>query len=206
MIRRNFSLPFIKPGIGDVFGRLGYNPKKSKLDDRTLNLVKYEIDRALRLMKPAGISIDCAVSENVNETVMLDCGLGFHSRKLSLIMKNSLSATLMVCTVGPELAGEIAGLSSKGEMSSAVVLDAVASESVEAFAGYITDILAREKILMNLKPAMRFSPGYGDLKTDIQPLILKLLEADKIGVTCRQDSFILIPEKSITAIIGWDKK
>jgi cobalamin-dependent methionine synthase I len=53
---------------------------------------------------------------------------------------------------------------------------------------------------------MRDSPGYGDLGTDIQPDILRLLDAGKIGIACQPESFILIPEKSITAIIGWERK
>ena len=48
----------------------------------------------------------------------------------------------------------------------------------------------------------RFSPGYGDLPLDLQEDILSLLDAQrKIGLTVT-DSSILIPTKSVTAIMG----
>ena len=48
----------------------------------------------------------------------------------------------------------------------------------------------------------RFSPGYGDLPLDIQPAIVRTLEADKkLGMTAT-DSNLLIPVKSVTAFVG----
>jgi hypothetical protein len=206
MTARYFALPVIKPGLSDVLGRLGYNPKKTELDDRTLGLVEGGISYSMPYNKPVGLSVDCLVAGKGPESVTLDCGIVFRSKRLALIMKNCVSATVLACTIGSALTGEIVRLTEEGEISRAVILDAAASESVEAFAQYINSVLAREKVLRNLKPVMRFSPGYGDLKTDIQPEILKLLGAEKIGLTCSPENFILKPEKSITAIIGWESK
>ncbi len=51
----------------------------------------------------------------------------------------------------------------------------------------------------------RFSPGYGDLTIDIQNLFLEVTNAKKqIGLTANESS-ILIPRKSVTAIIGLSK-
>jgi 5-methyltetrahydrofolate--homocysteine methyltransferase len=48
----------------------------------------------------------------------------------------------------------------------------------------------------------RFSPGYGDFPLEIQGTLLRLLDAPrKIGLTATNTS-ILIPRKSVTAIIG----
>ena len=48
----------------------------------------------------------------------------------------------------------------------------------------------------------RFSPGYGDLPLSLQPEILRALDAGrKLGITAN-DSFLLLPCKSVTAVIG----
>jgi hypothetical protein len=90
-------------------------------------------------------------------------------------------------------------------MTRAVILDAVASEAVETFADHVNEILAREHSLSGLKPTMRFSPGYGDLRTDIHTKLLPLLESERIGIRSHPQNFILYPEKTISAVIGWVK-
>src|SRR5208283_5441532 len=193
MTGRYFTFPFINSDLRDILGRLGYNPKKTELDGVTLELIEKEIAASSQFIKTAGLSVDCSIADCTLENVRLDCGIDFHSRKLASIMKNSSTATLIVCTLGGAITGEISRLETGGELSRAVILDAVASESVEAFAEYITEVLTREKTFRDQRPTIRYSPGYGDLKTDIQPEMLKVLEADKIGVISMPDSFILVP-------------
>ena len=47
----------------------------------------------------------------------------------------------------------------------------------------------------------RFSAGYADFKLENQKMIYEKLQMDKIGVTINS-GFILLPEKSVTAISG----
>ncbi|MBR5521531.1 MAG: hypothetical protein IKU54_05990 [Oscillospiraceae bacterium] len=48
----------------------------------------------------------------------------------------------------------------------------------------------------------RYSPGYGDFPFTQQPQILEFLQAEKYaGVTCT-DSCIMLPSKSVTAVMG----
>ncbi len=47
----------------------------------------------------------------------------------------------------------------------------------------------------------RFSPGYGDLPLNIQQAFLKALQAQRIGLYTTE-SFMMVPEKSVTAIVG----
>ena len=51
----------------------------------------------------------------------------------------------------------------------------------------------------------RFSPGYGDWPMEQQPEIVRLSHAGEIGVSL-SESFMLVPRKSITAIIGLYKE
>jgi cobalamin-dependent methionine synthase I len=48
----------------------------------------------------------------------------------------------------------------------------------------------------------RFSPGYGDLSLSVQSDLLNVLDARRnIGLTL-SDSLMMIPQKSVTAIVG----
>ena len=52
---------------------------------------------------------------------------------------------------------------------------------------------------------MRYSPGYGDWPLAKQSQLLKLVGSDRIGVTLTESS-IMIPRKSVSAVIGWERQ
>ena len=88
------------------------------------------------------------------------------------------------------------------EISRAVVVQAVAAAVIEEYIDEcqqkIIDMLAEEKLFV--RP--RFSPGYGDLPLTIQSDFLRILNTAKtIGITL-SDGNIMLPEKSVTAIMG----
>ena len=60
-----------------------------------------------------------------------------------------------------------------------------------------------EKIIKgNIKCKPRFSPGYGDFPLDLQKDILRTLDAERLlGITLT-DSNLMLPQKSITAVMG----
>ncbi len=84
----------------------------------------------------------------------------------------------------------------------AFILDAIGSAAIEAFCDYLNDYL-RVKAAENghfLRP--RFSPGYGDFPIEHQPDLISVLDANrKLNLTLT-DSLMMVPTKSVTAIIG----
>jgi 5-methyltetrahydrofolate--homocysteine methyltransferase len=86
------------------------------------------------------------------------------------------------------------------DMSKALITDAMASAAIEQVCN-----LAEVEIKEAIQPeymTWRFSPGYGDLPLDIQPKLLSLINAPKyIGLT-HNSSNLLIPIKSVSAVIG----
>ena len=87
-----------------------------------------------------------------------------------------------------------------------LVLDACATQLIEEHCDNFERQIWTEAAASGLKGTRRFSPGYGDLSLDIQPLILKTLDAGKkIGLTCTEH-LILLPRKSVTAFIGLGEK
>jgi len=105
---------------------------------------------------------------------------------------------VLVCTLGASFDRWLRQLQAR-DMSQAVMLDALGSAYVEAACDAAErEIAARfpESYLTD-----RFSPGYGDLPLDIQPQLLEIAGARRIGVSCTP-SLLLTPQKSVTALIG----
>ncbi len=132
------------------------------------------------------------------------CDLGFarvESCDLAKCLLGCSRILLFAATVGVGIDRLILRYG-KSEPSLSLALQAVGSERVEALA----DEFCREmkesyaKGSLSLRP--RFSAGYGDLTLELQRDIFAALGCEKrIGVTLN-DSLIMSPSKSITAIIG----
>ncbi len=86
------------------------------------------------------------------------------------------------------------------DMTRSLALDALASAGIEQICNR-AELFFQEQ-LPGVYFTWRFSPGYGDLPLELQPRILQLLDAQKrLGLTVTAEN-ILIPRKSVTALIG----
>lgn len=82
----------------------------------------------------------------------------------------------------------------------ALILDAMGSAGIESFCDWLCSEFAKEYSSFQLRP--RFSPGYGDFSLEIQEKLLRVLDAQRqIGVSIT-DGFLMIPQKSVTAVVG----
>lgn len=106
---------------------------------------------------------------------------------------------MMCATLGAEI-DKLIRINQISDMAKAVVMDSFASVAIEQVCNKI-DIMFAEKY-KGLNMTTRFSPGYGDYPIELQKSFLHILDAPrKIGLTAN-DSFLLTPVKSVTAIIG----
>ena len=84
----------------------------------------------------------------------------------------------------------------------ALMLQAVGAERVEALCGAFCRQLSDEAAGEGLCARPRFSPGYGDLPLALQRDIFAALDCPRrIGLTLN-DSLLMSPSKSVTAIVG----
>lgn len=110
-------------------------------------------------------------------------------------------AVLMAVTLGPEI-DRLLAKSSVTNMADAVIMDACASTAIENVADNFEQDLRREVEAEGLYLTDRFSPGYGDLPLSAQKQLCAALDTGrKIGLTL-SPSFMMIPGKSVTAILG----
>ena len=91
------------------------------------------------------------------------------------------------------------------DMEKTLVAQAVSTAMIESYIDEIENDLLQTHELKGLHPVTRYSPGYGDFDITCQKDILKLLDASRIGLSLT-DGFMLIPSKSITAVIGFTEE
>lgn len=86
-------------------------------------------------------------------------------------------------------------------MTDALIADALASAGIEQICNK-AELAIAEELGDGRYMTWRFSPGYGDFPLLLQENILTVLDAQrKTGLTVT-DSSVLIPTKSVTAVIG----
>lgn len=90
----------------------------------------------------------------------------------------------------------------KLSVARAVVMQAAASAMVEAWCNEVCTEWKQEYEARGLYLRPRFSPGYGDFSLSCQEQILNGLEAGKrLGITLTEGG-LMMPTKSVTAVIG----
>lgn len=116
-------------------------------------------------------------------------------------LKGCKKCVLMAVTLGPQI-DKLIRRAQVTDMAKAVALDACASSLIEDLCDQINRHLTEEYQEKGMRLTTRFSPGYADLPLKAQELFSNLLEMEKrIGLTQSRDH-LLLPRKSITAIIG----
>lgn len=80
----------------------------------------------------------------------------------------------------------------------AVIFQAIGTERIEALCDAFCDEMKKKyKCITN-----RFSPGYSDWDIKDQKLIISVTDATKNLGICLNDSFLMSPSKSVTAVVG----
>jgi hypothetical protein len=124
------------------------------------------------------------------------------SRLLAKMLRNSGQAYLMCASIPKKDVERINEAIEKGQGLRALVYDAYASELADGALDIMmqsrNDALRRTGGKLTAK---RFSAGYGDLDIKYQGFFYDLLQMKTLGVDIN-DSFLLIPEKSVIAIAG----
>lgn len=116
-------------------------------------------------------------------------------------LKGCTGCVLLGCSLGAGVDTAMRAASA-GDMAYAVVLDALASVLIEMVADQAEHQLREAFRQQGLFLTGRFSPGYGDWPIEVQNDLVRILDAPrKIGL-CATETHLLVPRKSITAIMG----
>ncbi len=192
----------VSPPLVKIYRRLGFKKTTSQISSKTQKETDRIITQATALISLRGSFTRLAINDNINGKISLDGDAIFHSKKLSVFLRDCKEAVLMGATAGNEITEAIKEKSAQGDRQAAVIYDATASEMADAaldwIMDYIKQLIRREK--KTLLPR-RFSAGYADFDLSNQKIMHQLLALEEIGVRITNES-ILLPEKSVTAISG----
>ena len=123
------------------------------------------------------------------------------SRVLSRALQGCDKLVLFAATIGlapDRLIAKYGRLSP----SKALCMQAIGAERIESLCDMFCEEIAADFAEKGYHARRRFSPGYGDFPLDIQKAIFQSLDCPrKIGLSLN-DSLLMSPSKSVTALIG----
>lgn len=123
------------------------------------------------------------------------------SKSLTAHLAGCTRIMVFAATVGLEIDRRIRK-NTRLSPARALCLQAIGTERIEALCDIFEAEIRRETAAHGAKIRTRFSPGYGDLPLSLQTGIFQVLACpQKIGLSLNE-SLLMSPSKSVTAIIG----
>ncbi len=185
----------------EILRYLGYRGKSA--DERTLALIDSSLREIEGVVQPK--SVWARYDAEVKPEAVRFAGFTVHSKKLAQHLHGCERVIVFAATLGPQ-ADRLMARYERADMSRAVVMQAGAAALIEAYCNECCEHLAAEEADRGLYLRPRFSPGYSDFSIQHQRDILRLLDAaKKIGLSMTE-SCMLVPVKSVTAVIGLTKE
>ncbi len=127
-------------------------------------------------------------------------GLELPGADVRELLADCRQCVLLAATLGADFDRLVARTQPR-DMALALVLDSCGSAAIEAVCD-AAEAQIRAALGGDVCLTDRFSPGYGDLPLETEkPLVAVLDTARRIGLTLTE-SCILLPRKSVTAVIG----
>ncbi len=127
------------------------------------------------------------------------------SKHLAIALKEADYAVFMAATLGIGIDRLIYKFS-YDNIAKAHICDSVATERIEALCDAFCRELDSDFLIEGYETGFRYSPGYGDLPIEFQKEIFSLLVPNKyIGLTLN-DSLMMSPSKSVSAIVAVKRK
>lgn len=121
------------------------------------------------------------------------------------LLKECDSVILMGATLGLSIDRLIHSMEFR-DLSKSIILDSCASAAIEAVCNEVNENLEKEYEARELYLTDRFSPGYGDMPLSQQRDFTRIMDLQKkIGIHL-SGTDLMIPRKSVTAIIGISRK
>jgi cobalamin-dependent methionine synthase I len=190
-----------------VLKRLGSPAGKSKKNLEMERIYNNQIENADTLMEPRGVYRLFNDSSRESDLIRFqNHSFVIQSRQVQKMLRHSDPVCFFMVTIGSRLEEEAKRLSREGEMACGVVLDAIGSETADAVADHLHRIILKDLAGgkgYSITP--RFSPGYGDWPVTVQGELLEVCKGERIGISVNASSF-MIPRKSVSAVLGWEKK
>lgn len=159
------------------------------------------IQETLWAVRPRAVCLRKAIQPTENGFQVQDSPLYLSGKSIRPFLEGASEAWFLAVTVGQGM-DRLIRTAMVSRPEEGVILDCCGAAAAEAAADILQAGLLQTIAREGLQLTPRFSPGYGDLPIDLQRDFLNLLDAPrKIGLSITESS-MLVPSKSITALIG----
>ena len=184
----------------EVLRYLGFRGQavSDELDRRLDELVA----RAIAVARPRGALRSFRVARRGGDLVELEgTTLSLRGRDIARHLSDAVEVVVFAVTLGAGTERELSFLSATDSLAQ-VVVDSASSTLVERAADAANARAVAYGAERGLHASSRFSPGYGDMPLESQPEFLAATDATRrLGITLT-DSNLMIPTKSVTAVVG----
>lgn len=183
----------------EILRYLGY--RGVPLPQHISDLIDSCMDTTIKTITPKYLYRSFPIHK-VNKGIAVEgCGMVLSGKNIEKHLSQCDAVYLLCVTIGLEIE-KIIRVAMLTSPDAGVIYDSCASTAVEAAADYAEELIRAECAQNGKNITSRFSPGYGDFPLDTQKELLFCMDSHRkigLGVT---DSFLLTPNKSVTAIIG----
>jgi hypothetical protein len=166
-----------------------------------VNLAEQAIQEGLPLVRPRVVYKTFEVQAVRHDRLVLAGGRQLTGKLIARHLAQALQVHVLLCAIGSALEG----FADEKWSSSAVfglALDGVGSAAVEALANAACRHLEDQALESGWKSSIPLSPGMVDWSVEeAQPQIFRLLEDEALEVILTS-SFIMVPRKSLTMVVG----
>lgn len=188
----------LRPSERAVLGYLGHNGQA--LAPSFLSDLSRCIDEVCAAAVPRTCTASFTLAHTPEGVRVEGTALVLTGRDIAHLLSTSTRCVLLAATLGPGV-DRLCRRRQATSMAEALMLDAAATALIECVCDELESSLAAS-LPFGQRLTWRYSCGYGDLPLSLQPDFIRVLDAPRrIGLTCT-DSLLLVPQKSVTAVVG----
>ena len=168
-------------------------------DQKTLEMVNRAIALLSERCRPKNTSRIVEISAGTGD-IRLEGGTVIYSESIARVMSDCSRMLVFGATLGTE-ADILIKRETAANIAMGAVMQATAAAYIEEYCDELQTELNKRFSAEGEPLGDRFSPGYGDFALEYQRELFAILDCPRrIGLTLT-DSFIMIPSKSVTAVI-----
>lgn len=183
----------------EILGYLGHSGQV--LDANTLETLRQMEDLLLKTANPKFVFLPFSLMQDTHGLRLLHTETVLSGKDIAMHFSQAKSCILFAATLGATVDATLRKLQAS-DMAKAVIFDAIATAAIEQVCDIICHMFEEDYKKDQQFLTSRFSPGYGDLPLALQKEFCNLLDTPrKIGLSLT-DSFLLTPQKSVTALVG----
>ena len=195
----------------EIYRYMGYRTEKNSTGTGMNSEMKEEIDGVIdevleKLNKTANMKHCCREFSLRQESGRLIIGEGSEQMRVeSRNLENNLRGCGRVLLFAATLGSGVDLTIRRYELTSmaeAMIAQAAGAEMIEAYVEEQVRLLEQEYRKRNIYLRPRFSPGYGDFNLEHQKDFFRLLDIEKLLGIRLTPSLLMVPIKSVTAVIG----